>query len=171
MNTNASYQHRRNDSWTIKRNSLSIMQCISSLCLLLGTNLLAHAAEPEAIVKYRQSVMLSQRGHMAAAAAIIHGKVDFKEQLIDHVKALEGTTKEIVRLFPVGSDVGDTKALKEVWSDHDEFQKRAFDTQQKSATLVKTVAAGDSANYAPRLKDLLDSCKSCHQTYRKKAEQ
>lgn len=141
--------------------------------LLLGTGLTAHAAEPgpaDEIVKYRQAVMKSQGGHMAAAAAIIQGKVAFKDQLADHVKALEATTRDLNSLFPVGSDVGDTKALGEVWSNNDEFQKRAKDAQQKSAALAKAVAAGDTQNYGARLKETLDTCKSCHKDFRKKEE-
>jgi cytochrome c556 len=147
--------------------------CIAAAGLLLGTGLVAHAAEPtpaDEIVKYRQAVMKSQAAHMAAAAAIIQGKVAFKDHLAAHVNALEATTMEIDKLFPKGSDMGDTKALGEVWSNNDEFQKRAKDAQQKSAALAKAVAAGDTPNYGARLKDLLEACKSCHKDFRKKEE-
>ena len=145
----------------------------STLILWVGANSVTHADETmaaEEIVKYRQSIMLSQRGHMAAAAAIIQGKVEFKDQLLSHVKALEATTRDIPTLFAQGTDVGDTKALKEVWTSNEEFLKRAKDAQQKSAALAQTVAAGDSKNYGPRLKDLGESCKSCHKDFRKKEE-
>lgn len=146
---------------------------IAAAGLLLGTGLVAHAAEPspaDEIVKYRQAVMKSQGGHMAAAAAIIQGKVAFKDQLADHVKSLEATTRDLNVLFPKGSDMGDTKALGEVWSNNEEFQKRAKDAQQKSTALAKAVAASDSQNYGARLKDLLEACKSCHKDFRKKEE-
>ena len=141
---------------------------------LLSAGLAAHAAEPSAateIIKYRQAVMKTQGGHLAAAAAIIQGKVGFKDQLGDHVKALEAMNRDLASLFPKGSDGGDTKALGEVWSNNAEFQKHAKDAQQKSAALAKAVAAGDTQNYGPSLKGLLDSCKSCHKDFRKKEEQ
>ncbi len=140
--------------------------------LLLSMGVLAHAAEsdPSEIIKYRKSVMKSQREHMAAALAIIQGRVDFKDQLSDHVRSLEATTRNISSLFPQGSNVGDTGALGGVWDKHVEFQKRAKDAQQKSTALAKTVADGDTQNYELRFNELLDSCKSCHKEFRKKEE-
>ena len=93
-----------------------------------------------------------------------------KDQLAAHVNALEATTMEIDKLFPKDTDMGDTKALKEVWSNNDEFMKRAKDAQQKSTALAKAVAAGETQNYGARLKDLLEACKSCHKDFRKKEE-
>ena len=143
-----------------------ISHCIlfASVCLMAGT---AFAAEPEDIIKYRQNVMKSQGAHLAAAAAIIQGKVDYKNQLGDHVKALQATTKDIPSLFPKDSDFGETKALDAVWQKNADFQKLAKDTQQKTGALAKAVAANDSKNYGTRFKDVADSCKACHKDYRK----
>jgi cytochrome c556 len=143
-----------------------ISHCIlfASVCLMAGT---AFAAEPEDIIKYRQNVMKSQGAHLAAAAAIIQGKVDYKNQLADHVKALQATTKDIPGLFPKGSDFGDTEALDAVWQKNAEFQKLAKDAQQKAAALAKAVAANDSKNYGARFKDVAETCKACHKDFRK----
>jgi cytochrome c556 len=136
----------------------------ASLCLMTGT---VFAAESEDIIKYRQNVMKAQGAHLAAAAAIIQGKVDYKNQLAGHVQALQATTKDIPGLFPKGSDFGETKALDAVWQKNAEFQKLAKDTQQKVDALAKAVAANDSANYGARFKDVADSCKACHKDFRK----
>jgi len=141
----------------------------TAACLLLGVSLATHAAEPETkdIIKYRQSVMLSLRGHMAASTAIIQGKVEFKDQLVNHVMSLEANTKDIPSLFPKNSDSGDTKALDAVWKDNPDFLKKAKSAQEKSEALAKTVASGDTKNYAPRLKELQEACKTCHKDFRK----
>jgi cytochrome c556 len=136
----------------------------ASLCLMAST---VFAAESEDIIKYRQNVMKAQGAHLAAAAAIIQGKVDFKNQLAGHVQALQATTKDIPSMFPKGSDFGETKALDAVWQKNAEFQKLAKDTQQKVEALAKAVAANDSANYGARFKDVADSCKACHKDFRK----
>src|SRR3970282_1753269 len=115
----------------------------ASVCLMAGT---AFAAEPEDIIKYRQNVMKSQGAHLAAVAAIIQGKVDYKNQLGDHVKALQATTKDIPGLFPKDSDFGETKALDAVWQKNADFQKLAKDSQQKACVLSKAVVANDSKN-------------------------
>jgi cytochrome c556 len=137
---------------------------LATACLMAGT---AFAAEPEDIIKYRQNVMKSNGAHMAAAAAIINGKVDFKSQLGDHAKALQAINKDVASLFPKDSDFGETKALDAVWKNNAEFQKRAKDASQKADAFAKAVAAGDSKNYGARFKELSDSCKSCHKDYRK----
>jgi cytochrome c556 len=135
--------------------------------LLLGAGVAAHAAEPEDIIKYRENVMKSLGAHLGAAGAIVQGKVDYKDQLGDHVKALEAGTKDIPGLFPKDSDFGDTEATDAVWKNNAEFVKRAKAAQEKAQALAKAVAAGDSANYGPRLKELQESCKSCHKDFRK----
>lgn len=143
-----------------------ISHCIlfTSVCLMTGA---AFAAEPEDIIKYRQSVMKANGAHMAAAGAIINGKVDFKGQLGDHAKALQAINKDINSLFPKDSDFGETKALDAVWKNNADFQKRAKESAQKADALAKTVAAGDSKNYGARFKELSDTCKACHKDYRK----
>ena len=135
--------------------------------LLVGTSLVTYSAEPNDIVKYRQSIMLSQRGHLAAATAIIHGKVAFKDHLSNHVKSLEATVKTIPNLFPKDSNTDDTKAQDAVWKNNAEFLKRAKVAREKAHALTKAVASGDKKNYAPRLKDLQDACKACHKDFRK----
>ena len=137
---------------------------LASVCLMAGA---AFAAEPEDIIKYRQSVMKANGAHMAAAGAIINGKVDYKGQLGDHTKALQVINKDINSLFPKDSDFGETKALDAVWKNSADFQKRAKDAAQKADALAKVVATGDSKNYAARFKELSDSCKACHKDYRK----
>ncbi len=137
---------------------------LASACLLAGT---AIAAEPEDNIKYRQNVMKANGAHMAAAGAIISGKVDFKNQLGDHTKALQTINKDVNSLFPKDSDFGETKALDAVWKNSADFQKRAKDAAQKANALARTVAAGDSKNYAARFKELSESCKACHKDYRK----
>lgn len=137
---------------------------VAAALLMAGT---AFAAEPEDIIKYRQNVMKSQAAHMAAAAAIIQGKVDFKNQLSDHAKALQATNKDVASLFPKDSDFGDTNALDAVWKNNAEFQKRSKDVRAKADALAKAVAANDTKNYGARFKDLSESCKSCHKDFRK----
>jgi cytochrome c556 len=146
---------------------------VSVIILLVGMTCVAQAAEKmaskeESIVKYRQAVMKSQAGHMGAAFAIITGKVDFKDQLADHVNALASTTKHIVSLFPKGTDVDKTKARKEVWTKNDEFRKHAKDAEEKADTLAKAVAAGDTQSYGKDFKALGEACKACHKDFRKK---
>ncbi len=126
------------------------------------------AAEPEDIIKYRQNMMSAIGGYTAAAGAIVQGKVDYKNQLADHVRALQVLTADIPALFPKDSDFGDTKALDGVWSNRAEFEKRAKDAKTKVAAFAKAVRGGNPQTIAASFKDVGESCKACHKDFRKK---
>jgi len=106
-------------------------------------------------------------GHLSAAAAIIRSKVDYRDQLDDHIRTLVAINKDIAALFPKDSDFGNTEALDTVWTKNDEFKKRARVARDKSEALAAVVKARDTKNYEPRLKDLIEACKSCHEDFRK----
>ncbi|NWG87325.1 MAG: cytochrome c [Hydrogenophilaceae bacterium] len=138
---------------------------ISKVLLLgvaAGFAMAALAADDEEVIKYRKNVMKAYGAHMAAAGAIVQGKV--KGQLAGHAKALEATTQDMAGMFPAGSDFGETNALDAVWSKRADFEKKAKDTQAKAAAFAKAAAGSDAA---AKFKDLSDSCKACHKDYRK----
>jgi cytochrome c556 len=123
------------------------------------------SAEPSDVVKYRQAVMKANGGHMAAAGALLQGKVAHKDQLVVHARALEGVNKNIAALFPKGSDK-ETDAREEVWTKWAAFEKQANDARDKSAAFAKAVASNDMQAAAARYKELGATCKACHQDFR-----
>lgn len=146
------------------------MKRSTTAILFLGSMLGASAtgaAEPEDVIKYRKNVMKANGAHVAAAGAIIQGKVDYQARLAEHARAIETINKDIVGLFPKDSDFGDTTALDAVWSKRAEFEKRARDAAQKSSAFARAVAAGDAKAYGAKFKELSDSCKACHKDFRK----
>lgn len=138
----------------------------ATLALLAAMAAPAPAAEPQEIVKYRQSVMKANGAHMSAAAAIIFGKVDFKSDLGEHARALQAINRDLAALFPPGSTSKDSEALPAVWMSHDDFKKRAAAAAERSDALAKAVAAGDTKSYAARFGELGDACKACHKDFR-----
>jgi cytochrome c556 len=148
-------------------NTVRFTAMMVSAALLAGTAAVATAAEPEDTIKYRRSMMKANGGHMAASAAIVTGKVDYKGHLGDHAKALAAINKDVASLFPKDSDFGETEALEAVWKKPDEFKKRAKDAQAKSDAFAKAVAGGDKAKTSAAFKELNDACKACHKDFRK----
>jgi cytochrome c556 len=71
--------------------------------------------------------------------------------------------KEAHGLFPEGSDGGDSRAKKEIWTDRAGFDKAMKDAQAAAAALA---AVTDEAAYVPAMKTLGGSCKTCHDMYR-----
>jgi cytochrome c556 len=140
----------------------------SVLMMLAAVTL--HAAEPEDIINYRQNMMKAIGGHTGAAGAIIQGKVDYKNQLADHARALQALTIDIPALFPKDSDFGDTKAKDGVWSNRAEFEKAAKDAKAKVAAFAKAVQGGNQQAIVASYKEMGEGCKGCHKDFRKEED-
>ncbi len=150
---------------------LNVQTVLTAACMLIGLsafNTAAFADEPEQVIKYRKNVMKSIGGHMGASASIVQGKVSFKGDLKDHAHALALMSKDIVALFPKGSDFGETGAKDAVWEKPAEFKKAADAAKEKTAAFAKVVASGDTKNYVPAFKAVAETCKACHKTFRQK---
>jgi cytochrome c556 len=142
-----------------------------SFVLVMLIPIVLRAAEPEDIIKYRQNVMKANGAHLAAAAAIIQGKVDYKNQLEVHVQTLQALTSDIPGLFPKGSDFGKTRAKDAVWSNRAEFDKDAKNLKEKVAAFAKAVKSGKREAMLATFKDVGEDCKACHKDFRKKEEE
>lgn len=143
---------------------------ICSLLLVFSTLTVAEDVDVDAIIKYRHGVMEAQGGHMAAMAMIVRGKVDYSDQLIIHAKALDSIIGDTTKLFPEGSDFGETEAKEEIWQDWDKFEKAAKNATEASKAFLDSVEKGDKQLIGERFKDLGKACKGCHKKFRKEEE-
>jgi len=128
----------------------------------------AQAEEPENYIKYRQAVMKAIGGHTGAASQIVRGKVSQQADLVMHAEALAGLSAHITRLFPEGSDFGETKAKEEIWSQWDKFEQAADEAKKATAAFAAATAGGDAEQIAGAFKDVGKSCKGCHKDFRVK---
>jgi len=143
---------------------------VTASVLMMLVPLALRAAEPEDIIKYRQNMMRAIGGHTGAAGAIIQGKVDYKNQLADHARALLALTSDIPALFPKDSDFGETKAKDDVWSNRAGFEKAAKEAKTRVAAFAKAVQGGAQQAIATSYKEMGEGCKSCHKDFRKKED-
>lgn len=125
-------------------------------------------ADNEGAFKYRQSVMKALAGHMGAAAGIIKGQVDLKDQLAGHADAIAALGKMAKDIFPKGSDVADSAALPAIWEKPDDFAKAMVAFDSATAKFATVAAGGDMQASAAAFGDVGKSCGGCHQAYRKK---
>ena len=126
------------------------------------------AEEPENYIKYRQAMMKAIGGHSGAASQIVRGKVAPEGDLVMHAKALADLSGNISRLFPEGSDFGETKAKEEIWGQWDKFQQAAELTKEATAAFSEAVTGGNPEQIANAFKDVGKSCKGCHKDFRQK---
>ena len=129
----------------------------------------ATAQEEEGIIKHRQAVMKAVGGHMGAMAAILKGQVKFTGDLKTHARALAGLAGIAARVFPEGSDFGETRALEDIWSKPKEFRKVVEAFKAESAKLAKVAEGGDVKAFGDQFKALgKNACGACHKAFREK---
>lgn len=137
----------------------------SAALLLVAT--MAGAATPEDAIKYRQAVMSTMAGHVGAITLIFGGKVEHQDYLLSHAEALAAAGDQLAKLFPAGSGTGKTDALPAIWAQADKFAKAAEAGKTATANLRDAVKSGDKAAIGKSLKPVFDSCKGCHDNFRK----
>lgn len=151
-----------------RRASLRVSMVVLSLSAPLA---LYAAGNPGDIIKYRKNVMGAIGGHAGAVELILENKVEFKNDLAGHARAIEAGTRNIPALFPAGTETGgETRARPEVWSKRDLFEKRAKGTREKAAAFAKAVASKNEGQTRTAFKELDDSCNACHKDFRKRRE-
>lgn len=116
------------------------------------------------VIKQRQENRKATAGEMRAIKAVIDAKGDVKEAKA-HADKLVALEAAFDKMFPAGSDKGETKALPTVWSDMAGFQKASANA---SAAYSKIGAAVDSAALAAAFGEAGKACGACHTTYRMK---
>jgi cytochrome c556 len=136
----------------------------------LAAGVTAAYAAGEADIKYRQTNYKAIGAHMGAMSAILKGEVDHKDQLSVHADAIAAIAANVETLFPAGSgpDAGETRALPEIWSDPEGFQKVVDGFKTAAANAAEVAKSGDMAAMGGAIKQLGGSCGACHKAYRGK---
>ena len=133
----------------------------------------------DGMIKYRQSVMKSLGGHTGAINRLVRGQVPLMDQLKMHAMAARDIALTVTTLFPADSIPPDaefagattaTEALAAIGEQPEEFETAAQKTIDATEQLVKVVQAGNSQELPLAFKRVGESCKGCHENFRKKKE-
>lgn len=145
-----------------------IVLSVLAACLLT-TFATANAAEtaPVDAIKYRKAVMNGLAAHVSAFLMVNMGKVQHPDHLQAHANALADLGAQAKVLFPAGTAEGDTDALPLIWQEQDKFMELSTKLETSSAQLRDAVAANNKAGTMAAFKLLGESCKACHDRYRK----
>ena len=120
------------------------------------------------VIKARQENRKATGPEMRAIKAVIDAKGDLKE-IVPHAAKLKELEIAFDKMFPAGSDKGETKALPTVWSDMPGFQKASANAAAAYDKLAMAAGSGDQAATAAAFGDVGKACGACHTTYRAKA--
>jgi len=143
------------------------MKRLAILLLLLAPA--AGAADaPDAVVKYRQSVMRSLGAHMSAMSLVVKKKVSIRSQLAAHAEAVRALAAGIPELFPAGTgpDKVKTDARPELWQHLPDLKSDSGALELESAKLVVAARRGDAKAFDAQFERVGQACAACHNAYR-----
>jgi cytochrome c556 len=138
----------------------------ASIIVVLGMTIQALAeTTPEDAFDYRKAVMTSLRGHIGAASMIARGLVEDGD-IVSHAHGLANGAKELHKLFPAGSNVGETEALPVIWEKTEEFAAAISKAEEATAAFVTAAESGDKEAIGGAFRDVGMSCRGCHDDFR-----
>ena len=120
------------------------------------------------VIKERQENRKQTAATMRAIKGIIDAKGDTKAAQA-HAAKLQELELAFVKLFPAGSDKGDTKALPTVWSDTAGFEAASKNAEAAFDKLSVAAGSGDMAALTAAFTDAGKACGACHEKFRAKA--
>jgi len=121
---------------------------------------------PEDAMDYRISVMTALRGHIGAASMIARGLIENDGHLLGHAQGLNSAANELHRVFPEGSNVGESEALPVIWEDAEGFAAAIAKMQEATAAFVEAAEGGDGEAIGAAFRNVGMSCRGCHDNYR-----
>jgi cytochrome c556 len=139
----------------------------SAIALTAGTAL-SVSADDKDYIKYRQAVMKAVGGHMGGSAAIIKGKVPYKDDLVAHATGLNDMAMILPNAFKEKTTGGKTRAKADIWEDWDGFQQEIKDLQSATADFLAAAKSGGPQAAGAKLGAVGDACTACHKKFRAK---
>jgi cytochrome c556 len=97
---------------------------------------------------------------------IARGLVENDGHLLGHAQGLATGVKELDRIFPAGSNVGESEALPLIWEEPDAFAEAIAKAQETTAAFVAAAESGDKEAIGEAFRNVGISCRGCHDRYR-----
>jgi cytochrome c556 len=128
----------------------------------------AQFQKPEDAVKYRQAAMALQGATFGRVAAMANGRVPFDAKVAeDNINIVAMLNRLQFAAFVEGSDLGNTKAKPEIWSQKDKWNANVRQSQEDVAKLVAAGKTGNIDQIKAAVGAVGKSCKGCHDEFRK----
>ena len=129
----------------------------------------AQFKNPDDAIEYRQGALAVMGNHFGRIGAMVNGKVPFDAKAAQANADLVATLSRLPwSAFIEGSDKGDTNARPEVWSQPDKFKAASQRLVEATARLAEAAKSGQPDALKAAYGAAGDTCKSCHDDFRKK---
>ena len=120
-----------------------------------------------AAIDYRKASFGMIKHHFGPMGAMVKGDKEFNaEEFAKNAEAVATLSKFPMNGFIAGSDMGETEAKDNIWSNMDDFKKKMETFQIEAASLAEIAKGGDMAAIKPQFGKVGESCKACHKEYK-----
>lgn len=128
----------------------------------------AQFAKPEDAVKYRKAAFTVMAAHFGRVGAMVQGKVPFDAAAAQaNIETATMMSKLPFTAFGPGTDVGDTRAKPNIWSDNAKFTAAGNKMVEEMAKLNVAAKSGNLDQIKAAFGPVGQSCKACHDDFRK----
>lgn len=142
---------------------------LAAAAVLLGGGV-AIANEPKAedVIDFRKGVYKVIGWHFGPLGAMAKGDIPFDRDLAVKNSEIVATMSRVAPdAFIPGTDVGDTRAKSEIWSDEAGFRTAMERFQKEADTLAQVSKDGDFRAVRAQVGETGKACKACHDDFRK----
>jgi cytochrome c556 len=135
--------------------------------LAVGPAIVASAAGEDPIAERKEN-RKAVRDQFALIKAVVDKSGPAADVVAPSRKIVE-LEAAFVKLFPAGSDKGDTKALPIIWTDFKGFEAAGAGLSTQATKMADLGAGGKSADeIKAQYAEMGKACGTCHNTYRAK---
>ena len=134
------------------------------LLAILPFSALAHEGAT-GVVKDRMDGFKASQSHVKAIAKSIKQK-DLKA-VIDPAEKIALWADQMVEYFPEGSNKKPSEARDNIWTEFDIFTEQASANGMAARRLATIAKTGNVDQAQAAFKEVIGTCKSCHQRFRK----
>ena len=120
------------------------------------------------VIKQRQDNRKETAATMRSIKGVIDAKGDAKT-VVPMAAKLKTLENAFDKMFPPGSDKGETKALPAIWSDMPGFMAASKNADAAYDKLAVAAGSGDLAAVTAAFGDTGKACGACHDKFRAKA--
>ncbi len=127
----------------------------------------AQFAKSEDAIKYRQATFTVMAAHFSRIGAVVKGEKPFnKEEVAANAAVVASLAHLPWQAFGAGTEGG--KSLPEIWKETDKFKAGADKMEKAVAELNTAAKSGNLESIKKAFGAAGQSCKACHDNYRKK---
>ena len=129
----------------------------------------AQFAKPDDAIKYRKSALFVMQQNFGRVAGMAQGKIPFNAKVAaDSAAPAEFVGSLPWAAFGPDTDLGDTKAKPEIWSNKAKFDDYAKKLEAELGKLSAAAKTGNLDTIKVAVNAVGNACKSCHDDFRAK---